>query len=376
MTAALASRAGGARLPSLPALPASAEDPLATADPLRCPHCGTPLGALDPRTEHPCTQRPLQPAGSRVLDVARASHYWNHLDPAQMEELLRDAEDRGWREALDTHLAPRVDAYTLAYATDARRADWYPLCDLPARPRVLDIGAGWGAVAIALARQGAEVLALDSTRETLEFVALRAGQEGVGDRVRCVRIDALEQAALPLADGWADLVVMNGVLEWVGPAAPAHTSPRDAQLAVLREVGRSLAPTGQFYLAIESRWSLAALAGAQDHPGTRWTSVLPRPLASLVTRRAGQGPYRTWTYGYRGLRRLLREGGFGEAGFWTGIPDYRFPDLLVPIDDGAAFRATIDRPGVSPRFARLLSRLSRLGLHRDAVAHFHVVARP
>lgn len=338
------------------------------AHPLRCPRTGRPVA--DHLDEHPESVV----RGGTVLDLAEQSHYWNHLSEEEMGELLEIARTRDWRAGLDEIFRPRVDGYTYAYATDPRRADSLALCDLSPSSLVVDVGAGWGAVTCALAEQGHRTLALDSNLETLEFLAHRSLQEGYGDRVIPVRIDPLEAAPLPLEDGCADLLLLNGVLEWVG-AGVETGSPRDHQLRLLREVHRVLRPEGSLYLAIESRWGISMFLGAEDHPKTRFTSVVPRWAASWMTRRAGKGPYRTWTHGYYELRSLLREAGFGSTRFYSPFPDYRFPHSIVPLDRPALFRRTIRRPGLRPRFAKLLEMLSYVDLHRNVVNHYGVVAR-
>jgi SAM-dependent methyltransferase len=190
-----------------------------------------------------------------------------------------------------------------------------------------------------------------------------------------VRIDPLELTPLPIEDNSVDMLLLNGVLEWVG-AGVEEGCPRDHQLALLEDVVRVLKPEGTLYLAIESRWGLSMLLGGEDHPKTRFTSVVPRWLASILTRRAGKGPYRTWTYGYRALRGLLHDAGLTRTEFSSPFPDYRFPHSIVPIEDRSTFRQNIFRPGLTHGHARLLSLAAIFGLHKDAVSHYSVIARP
>lgn len=72
--------------------------------------------------------------------------------------------------------------------------------------RVLDVGTGSGAIAIALAHEwsGAQVVALDISDEALKIAAANAGTNGVADRIRFVRGDL---ARLP--EGPFDLIVSN-----------------------------------------------------------------------------------------------------------------------------------------------------------------------
>lgn len=95
----------------------------------------------------------------------------DHHDQAEMAELLDlDAEVLGeyHREVL-TWVAARVAG----------------------RPRIIDLGAGTGTAALALARQvpDAEVVAVDISAPMLEHLGRAAVQAGLGDRVRTVQAD-------------------------------------------------------------------------------------------------------------------------------------------------------------------------------------------
>lgn len=340
-------------------------------DVYRCPFCRSALPA-DVALPHECFGRPLLQRRS-VLSFARQDHYWNQVPRKRMPLLHADARAKGCHAALETHLLPLTDDYTLTYAWDERRADWFPLCSLPEQPTVVDVGAGWGAVTSALARLGGRVFALDSNIETLEFVAIRAHESKLAN-ITCVHTDPLELAPLPFADDVADLVVLNGVLEWVGPATEMG-DPRDLQVNALREARRVLRPGGTLYLGIESRFGLGFWLGKLDHPATRFTSLLPRFAASWITRRNGRGNYRTYTHGHGSLRRMLGEAGFACAEFYAPFPDYRTPERIVPIDRARVLRRTAGSTGISRRHICALAAGSFLRLHRDLVDSYSVVAR-
>jgi cyclopropane-fatty-acyl-phospholipid synthase len=96
---------------------------------------------------------------------------------------------------------------------------------------VLDIGSGWGGLALTLARDfGAAVTGITLSREQLDFARARAGAEGLADRVvfRLQDYRALGEAGF-------DRVVSVGMFEHVGVS---HYG------AYFRAVRRALAPDG------------------------------------------------------------------------------------------------------------------------------------
>ncbi len=75
------------------------------------------------------------------------------------------------------------------------------------RPRMLDVGTGSGAIAIALAHDwpGAVVTAIDISAAALEVAGRNAARTGFADRIRFLRGDLLE----PVAGERFDIVVSN-----------------------------------------------------------------------------------------------------------------------------------------------------------------------
>ncbi|MBN2604084.1 MAG: methyltransferase domain-containing protein [Candidatus Thermoplasmatota archaeon] len=338
---------------------------------LRCPKCEKVI--RNNVTEvHSCYGRPILQR-SRILDFAIDDHYWNQIPREKMPELRSLARTEGCKIALEKYLRPFSDEYTLNYAWDERRADWYPLCSLPEKPVIVDIGAGWGAISNALARLNGEVFSLDSNIETLEFITIRA-QENKFSNIKCVHVDPLEKTQLPFNDNTADLVVMNGVLEWVGMAVDEQ-DPMIYQKKTLSEISRVLKKGGSLYIGIESRFGFLYWFGKHDHRGTRFTSILPRKVASIITKRKNLGEYRTYTHSARMLKKMLINSGFESVQFYTPFPEYRNPKRIVPIDKASVFRSGLFKTGISKKQAYLLFLASFFGLHKYLVNDYSIVAR-
>lgn len=80
--------------------------------------------------------------------------------------------------------------------------------------RVLDIGCGWGGMAMFIHRHtGAEVLGITLSEEQLKVARARAAAAGVADKVRFELVDYRA-----LDDGQFDRIVSVGMFEHVGPA--------------------------------------------------------------------------------------------------------------------------------------------------------------
>lgn len=109
---------------------------------------------------------------------------------------------------------PRADM-TLDEAQAAKKAHIAAKLALKPGQRILDIGCGWGGMAITLAKlEQVEVLGITLSTEQLELARQRAEQAGVADRVRFELIDYRDLAVREA--GRFDRIVSVGMFEHVG----------------------------------------------------------------------------------------------------------------------------------------------------------------
>jgi 2-polyprenyl-3-methyl-5-hydroxy-6-metoxy-1,4-benzoquinol methylase len=197
----------------------------------------------------------------------------------------------------------------------------------PPGARVLDIGSGWGQIALPLARRG-PVTALEPTPERLAFIRAAARQDGVDANLCFVQADFLDVEFSTRFD----LACCIGVLEWVPRLREGE--PRPLQVEFLARARELLAPQGQLVIGIENRLGLKYLLGAaDDHIGASQVAVYDRELADRKWRAASGQPLRSFTYTRAELTEMLREAGFTTIGFQAALPDYKLPEVLMPWGD-------------------------------------------
>lgn len=222
----------------------------------------------------------------RVLEIIRAAHNVHSTS----DELIVSATT--WAERY--HLNPS-------------RANVLRAIDLPADARVLEIGAGCGAITRYLGETCAVVDALEPVPARAAAAAARtrdcAGVE--------VMVGMLEDVP-PVAT--YDVIVVVGVLEYLG----AGTSEREPYHDFLDQVSARLVDGGTLVLAIENRLGVKYLVGApEDHTGRFFDSVEGYPVG---------GKARTFTR--LELETMLRRSAL-EPSTLIAFPDYKLTRTVM-----------------------------------------------
>ena len=297
---------------------------------LVCPTCKIKLTTMPEWLLCPdCNQR--FPLRQNIPSFAKSDFYWNEISRSDMQKVVEAAQFQGWQTAVYDVLNP-TGSEVHATVGDERRADWKYLLPLSGHSRVLDLGCGWGAAAIALSEICGQVVAMDATWERVQFLDIRRRQQGIDNLQPIHGGDTL---TFPFPDNYFDLVVLIGVLEWFGESYP-ELPPRAAQLKALYNLRKLLKPDGHLYIAIENRFGFDYLMGRPDHNGLPFVGLLPRCLADWLSKRRTGHPFRTYQYSLRGYRQLLREAGFKPVQFYGNLPQYRHPHFYIPLEKSLA----------------------------------------
>lgn len=164
----------------------------------------------------PVGRNSLQRYLRRASRALRLRHQINDVESAKQNACSHyDLSTELYRLFLDKDLN-----YSCAYfrspddelevAQKAKLAHAISKLQLSPGMRVLEIGGGWGAFAIRLAKAGAQVTSLNVSKEQMSVAIDRANGAGVGDRIDFVLKDYRE------FEGVFDRVVTVGMMEHVG----------------------------------------------------------------------------------------------------------------------------------------------------------------
>ncbi|MGD9980963.1 MAG: class I SAM-dependent methyltransferase [Hyphomonadaceae bacterium] len=189
--------------------------------------------------QHVGRRRPWRGRPRNKRDAARRNVAHHYDLSAGLFRLFLDADRQYscayFREpGLDLEAAQRAKKGHLAAKLAIRPGD-----------RVLDIGSGWGGLALTLAEEhGADVLGVTLSTEQLEEARRRACERGLAQRVRFHLADYRD------VQGEFDRIVSVGMFEHVGPAhygayfaAIARLLRRDG-VALMHTIGRIDGPSG------------------------------------------------------------------------------------------------------------------------------------
>jgi SAM-dependent methyltransferase len=317
-----------------------------------CPEC---LGDLDAsggllRCSQCCKDYPVID-GVPLLSRGR-DFYYGEVSREVMHTVLARAKIVGWQTALLEHADSELSMDFYDYSAPDNRTGFKFLLDRFDGGTVLDFGCGLGANTHSLARNFSKVYATDLTLERAQFTLVRALQEKLLNvNVFCCG----DTPYIPLKDQSVDVVVLDGVLEWLPESRPGE--PRSIQIEFLKELGRILKHDGYLFIGIENRIGYGYFLGKiEEHTRLRFASLLPRRIANIYSLWLRGKPIRTYTYTRWGYQSLLESGGFAAVDYWGLIPDYREIEKAVTLKDRSMIREAFNEQTVKKRLRNVVLR--------------------
>ena len=241
-----------------------------------------------------------------ILDYYKNEDLYS--DGAIEEEILRLAREGKRPEELADCAYPVL--YHLSHIRENILA-WYPF---PDGCRVLEIGAGCGALTGLLTKKAGYVAAVDLSkrRSTVNFERHKDAENLE------LFVGNLNDMTFPEP---FDFIILNGVFEY----AMSFTEGPTPYLTFLRNLKRHLASAGKVIIAIENKYGLKYFAGApEDHTDKYFLG-----LNDYADNRSVR------TFGKEELSDLLRDAGLSRTKFYYPYPDYKFP-MEIFTDEGFA----------------------------------------
>ncbi|MFA6308019.1 MAG: methyltransferase domain-containing protein [Patescibacteria group bacterium] len=271
------------------------------------------------------------PIINNIPRFTEVNFYWGEIPESNMDKMLTIIKDKGYHAGLD-YLEENFPGRS-KFVFNISRSDWHFAVDIKPGMKILDLGCGWGTHSFPLADLGAEVYAVDITKQRVEFVEARKKIENKENIYPLVG-NVME---LPFENESFDLIISNGVLEWVG-LQEQYGKPREVQEKFLKLMRGLLKKDGILYVGIENRFALSYFAKGIDHSGLRYTSLMPRFLANTYTQSKLKKPYLTYTYTYNGYKKLFNKIGFNKIDTYIPFSGYNNPNSLVPYKSSEALQ--------------------------------------
>ena len=186
-------------------------------------------------------------------------------------------------------------------------ADFIPI---QREQKVLEIGAGCGAVTGTLAKKAGKVTVVELSYKRSLINAVRNKD---ADNIE-ILVGNLEDIEPGLTDEY-DYIFLIGVLEYAGSYITREGS--NPYLTMLQMLMPHLAQGGEIVVAIENKFGMKYLAGCrEDHTGKFYDGI-----------EGYQGNTKVKTFSRNGLVSLAKDAGL-MAEFFYPYPDYKLPSVI------------------------------------------------
>lgn len=301
----------------------------------QCPHCAGALTLSGPKVN--CTFCKVQfPVINGMVDFTPIIPHFLSGDieyDNEMDNILENSRANGWYESLrgydKSHGSLRLD-----YATSLSRIDFKFLLPLAKNACILDIGGGHGLISIALARTVAQVYTIEKIRSQAEFIAVRVHQEDIKNvEVACGGANC----KFPYKSESFDLIVANGVFEWVG-FETTFEKVNQQQEDFLLEIARMLKPGGAVWLTTKNKYSLPMIfTRTINNNFMPLVSILPNRVINFIVNCLNKGDYLSGLKSVNGYLNLFKSCGFKEKSVWVPLPSVRYPTEFVAFNNGHRF---------------------------------------
>ena len=307
-----------------------------------CPSCSSKNLKFQERKIHceSCKKTFMKNNNIYYFDNNKASFNWN-VKGNPINSFLKNIKKSDLNDAFNNTVnGLTIDDGVLLWARtyDPTRSTLQYILNIKKNDKVLEIGPGWGAIALHIIPNCSEYFALDQIRDHVHYISetLKRDKKNYNKlKFICSGNDNF----IPFKSNKFDHVILNGVLEWVA-SNNLSSSPKKIQELFLNEINRILKPNGKLYIGIENRISWKYFRGTPEgHIKMMFGALLPRFVTRLYLKIFRNQNFREYTYTLWGYYELLKLSKFKFKRFFTTIPQYSNIKYFSPISLFSNFRS-------------------------------------
>lgn len=235
----------------------------------------------------------------------------------RLYDMIRQSRDKS---VFSTELSAKATDWPSYYHLTSQRANLLrPFADKIANGKVLELGAGCGAITRFLGELGGEVVALEGSPNRARVI----GQRCADLKNVTIYSDLIQSFE---TDEKFDVVTLIGVLEY----AQVYVKEPDPLRFLLQTAKSFLKEDGMLIVAIENQLGLKYFCGApEDHMGQAMYGINDSYSATSPI-----------TFGRVELDALIRSAGFKTTELYVPLPDYKTPvSVIYPEGFNPAHRA-------------------------------------
>lgn len=278
------------------------------------------------------------------MNVKKVTDY--NLDSCSEEalrELINESKNKYWKKALWESSNELLKNKKTPFE-NKRKGYFYAVTSSYNKRKALDLNANTGIISHVVSDFFKEVIAYEYNPLLIEFMRLRFKQDKK-DNIKLVRGNKLY---LPFKNNTFDLIILNGGLATI-PHFNSKGNPKETQINFLKECMQKISLYGQLIIGIENRVHFNYLLGGTPNGDIPFTTILPRPLANLITRIATKKKYLAYLYSFFGYKQILKKAGFKNIEIYIVIPDYYNPMIILPIRNNSIINKVITSSGSLPK---------------------------
>ncbi|HSI45940.1 MAG TPA: tetratricopeptide repeat protein [Methylophilus sp.] len=224
----------------------------------------------------------------------------------RLYDIIRQAKDRS---VFSGELSAKATDWASYYHLTSQRANLVrPFAEKIAGGKILELGAGCGAVTRFLGELGGKVVAVEGSPNRARIIGQRCAElDNVS--IFCDLIQSYE------TDEKFDVVTLIGVLEY----AQVYVKEANPLLTLLQKAKSFLKEDGMLIVAIENQLGLKYFCGApEDHMGQAMYGI-----------NDSYGTNTPITFGRVELDALIRSAGFETTELYVPLPDYKTPVTVI-----------------------------------------------